>query len=459
LLPGSGRLNRSEEALSATKVWLKNLVKELPAPLAQGLAKVPYELKLGRSYCEAARLVDHSRSWNEKQLEGYLIERLNHIVQFAQSNFPFYRDLYGSKTITVATLEDFAALPIIDKPMARRLAKETSGYMQVNTGGTSGEPLSLWIDKSSWAREWAHMHSIWSQRGYKQSSTMLTMLGKDLGTRATKFNAVHNEVLINPYIPAQTYINELLAVIRERSPRFMQSYPSSAYNFFREVESSGSIELITALKTSLKTLLLSSEFPLPYMRDYFEKSWGLTCISWYGHSEMCVLAEDINCNNEYTPLQTYGYVEESAGKLLGTSMHNFDMPLIRYDTGDCIEGKHHENGVLHQFSVQEGREGDYILDEAGRNIPATALIFGRHHAAFDLAKFVQFYQPMDGELVALITGDESAILTDMELEKLFNFENVDVKFGVEFLQKPLTTARGKAPLLVSKLLYESSMGE
>ena len=51
---------------------------------------------------------------------------------------------------------------------------------------------------------------------------------------------------------------------------------------------------------------------------------------------MCFLAYDESKNNQYKPFFSYGLTENVDGHLVGTSFHNFDMPLIRYDTGDLI---------------------------------------------------------------------------------------------------------------------------
>ena len=111
--------------------------------------------------------------------------------------------------------------------------------------------------------------------------------------------------------------------------KWFHGYPSSIYQFILECEGAFGKEGVRRLFKGVRGLLLSSEFPLPYMKEKFSEH-GLKWISWYGHTEMCVLAYDKNCNNRYRPFATYGLAEVVDGHLIGTSFHNFDMPLIRY---------------------------------------------------------------------------------------------------------------------------------
>lgn len=45
--------------------------------------------------------------------------------------------------------------------------------------------------------------------------------------------------------------------------------------------------------------------------------------------------------------------------------------------------------MIDEFAIKEGRSGDFIEDKHGKKIPLTALIFGRHNKAFDVADYIQ----------------------------------------------------------------------
>ena len=162
---------------------------------------------------------------------------------------------------------------------------------------------------------------------------------------------------------------------------------------------------------------------------------------------MCILAYDKNCCNRYHPFATYGLAEVVDGHLTGTSFHNFDMPLIRYDTGDLVEmTARTSGGLVSEFAIREGRSGDFIEDKHGKKIPLTALIFGRHHKAFDVADYVQVGQKEPGQATLFVTVRDGNVGGDSG--GLFDLTNVDIDFDIQVVDKPLRTNAGKLKLRV-----------
>lgn len=236
----------------------------------------------------------------------------------------------------------------------------------------------------------------------------------------------------------------------ERYPiSFFQGYPSSIYNFLREIETVADDHLRDLIRKKIRCCLFSSEYPLPYMTKYIRTDWMLDYISWYGHSEMCILAYEDKQEGSYLPLLTYGLAEVCNGILCGTSYNNFDMPLIRYSTGDFVEGKVDETGLLRSFVVTQGRSGDYVQDTNGRHLSLTALIFGRHHLIFNYADYVQVYQRVAGELTILVTLKPGKNLPQADMSKMFDTRDANFQFSFRTLKEPILTKSGKLKLLVS----------
>ncbi len=76
----------------------------------------------------------------------------------------------------------------------------------------------------------------------------------------------------------------------------------------------------------------------------------------------------------------------------------------------------------------------------------TALIFGRHHKAFDVADYIQIGQTDPGKATLYVTMKNREIGGDMA--KLFELTNVDVAFEFKVVEKPVRTALGKLKLRV-----------
>ena len=379
---------------------IKNIVGQIPYPVGKWLAKAPFVWRLGKGYSLMRSECEQIEHGNVEVQEEYVLEKFRSVFEYVRQKFPCYRELYertGVFDLKVRVLADIAKIPTIDKTWARAHFQEFHGAYRLNTGGSSGEPTAFWMDKNCWAREWAHMHTIWERLGYKYTDLKLAIRGKNLGQRPFAYNPVHNEYIINTYLNVKDYAPKLERLFAKRAVKWFHGYPSSIYQFILECEGAFGKEGVRRLFKDVRGLLLSSEFPLPYMKEKFN-AYGLKWISWYGHTEMCVLAYDNECNNRYRPFATYGLAEVVDGHLIGTSFYNFDMPLIRYDTGDLVEAtKVSEGGLVEEFAIKEGRSGDFIEDKNGKKIPLTALIFGRHHKAFDVADYVQIGQREPGK--------------------------------------------------------------
>lgn len=431
-------------------VSIKNFVSKIPYHIGKYLTHVPYNLRFGKIYTEYRKLIEDSFRWSSDQKIEFLVGSLNHIKNHAQNNYGFYKELYQKYDVInleIEDLSDWSKLPLIEKEQLRNNLSSFRGHQKINTGGTSGEPFAFYIDKFAWAREWAHMHFIWELKGYDYRLPKLTLRGKNLGERVYQFNPVHNEFVINTYLSFYVRENALKIkdLISRLDIRFVHGYPSAVFNFFSELEKVLTADEKTSIQKHLKICFFGSEYPMHYMMEYLEGSWGLDFISWYGHSEMCILGFDENKNNIYTPFITYGYAELQGKELIGTSFNNVDMPLLRYHTGDLVDG-HQENGLLTHFSIKEGRSGDFVKDKKGKNIPLTALIFGRHHKAFDVFDFIQVRQDLPGSITILATNKDHKEIR--EINHLFDFSNVDIDVKYEVLDAPFLTKAGKLKLKV-----------
>jgi len=433
------------------KVLIKNAVSNIPYSIGHYFTHIPFSWRLGKAYTQSVKEIELYNHLSSDEQSKYLVEKLNAVISYASDHFDFYKELYaehGVLGLELKSLEDFGKLPIVTKEMIRKHTDEFGGAMRINTGGTSGEPFSFFIDKDAFAREWAHMHYIWALKGYDKTDIKITLRGKNLGDKNIIYNPVHNEFVINTYKSVEGFKSELLELFGKHKIKYVHGYPSAVYEFFKELETildSTEKKLITK---NIASCLFGSEFPVPYMVEYLSSQWNLDYISWYGHSEMAILAYDKEKKNQYRPMMTYGYTEVVDGKLIGTSYNNFDMPLIRYDTGDRVDGKKDQNGLLEYFSIKEGREGDFIVDKSGKKIPLTALVFGRHHKMFDIADFIQVGQDEDGTVTFFVTLKDSSNVDLKNMEQYFDLSNVDIDYKFEILDVPVRSKIGKIKLKV-----------
>jgi len=436
---------------------LKTAVEKLPEPAARLLAAAPYSWRLGPRYSQSRRELRRFASRDASTQQAWVFARLRDIAMFAYSNVPFYRWFYdrnGFRPKQLASLADWHKVPIISKgdlqafSLQQRAGKLSGSYM-TTTGGTSGRALDLYLDRGAFAREWAHMHAIWGRKGYRPSDLKLTLRGKyfDDG-KPIRYNAVHNEYVVNAAVPFVTVLKAIGASRRFGEIRWIHGYPSLVAELVVLAEAHAP-ELLRRLRAQLKGVLLGSEFPAPVYREPISRMLSENIVSWYGHTEMSVLAEEMT-PRVYRSLPTYGYAEAVAAgaeqRLVATSFHNTAHPFIRYDTEDRIQRVGGED-VSIQFRMEGGRVGDFILMRDGSQQSLTAMFFGRHHSGYELVSHLQVRQQRPGVFTLVVTPRR----TDTSAEQVrngFDFPGLDAAWDVELVSEPIRSAAGKIKLKI-----------
>jgi len=438
---------------------IKQLLENQPEFVGKIISHIPYSLRLGKEYNISRRRINYYTTINQEDLKKRIFDNIKSIVTYSYKNVKFYKEYYSDKNFSpsnLKTFDDIKMIPIINKEVLKNYdlndrSNPKNSKMLINTGGTSGEPLSFYIDKDAFAREWAHMHHIWSELNYIIKDLKITFRGRNLKDDVIKYNAVHNEYLVNSYILNEIIYNELLQLSRKKDFKYIHGYPSLVYDFALFCKD-GDQKLIRELHRSLQGIFLGSEYPAPQYRKLIEEIFQVPTLSWYGHSEFAVLAYEKYKQYEYVPMYSYGYpeaVKDSSGnyRLIGTSYFNTASPFIRYETGDLVLPEFKDPGLLKNFRIGRGRIGEFVEDKNGQNISLTSLIFGRHHKAFDLVRFIQVRQIKAGEIELRLATD---ISKSVNWEDYFDFSSVDIDVCFKQTVKPFRTKSGKTPLLVKR---------
>ena len=440
-------------------VTAKEMAQKLPYPIAKFVKYVPFNLRMGSAYTQSRDLIAEFRYKTIVERKAWLLTQMRRVLADAYRDIPFYKSFYNQQGFdpdSVCTWDDLQRIPILTKEILRSVAPELKarpggGRMLLNTGGTSGQPFEFFVDGNAFAREWAHMHAIWERLGYKRTDLKLTLRGKNHGKQAIRYNPVHNELSVNAYGDRAQLALELNDWISRQPILYVHGYPSAIYEAMVYLRDHAPA-VLEKLKTNLQGVFYGSEYPAPQYRDTVRQCLGCADISWYGHSEMAVLAGENGEAHTYEPFHTYGYVEalvdsHGTARLLGSSLMNSAAPLIRYDTGDIIKPTV-DQGLLTSFQVSEGRIGDFVTDKSGKRIPLTALVFGRHHKLFSWASFVQVAQTEQGKVTVVISADPAQNKTPTNAAQDFDTSNVAIDFEFVMRDSPVKTPAGKTPLLI-----------
>jgi phenylacetate-CoA ligase len=423
------------------------------------LSHLPATVRVGHGYLGVTRRIRAAERMNSSATESWLLSSLQRLLIHANTHVDFYRDFYREKGYSprdFQTLADWEHVPVVTKqdlhsrPLSERCAQGRNG-VPVNTGGTSGTPLAFLLERNASPFEWAHMHHIWCARGYRVSQLKLRIGGTYFTNGVpVVYHPRHNEYIVNANCSAQQVVDAVLALSEKHSFGWVHGYPSLVAEF-AQVLGAQSSPSARSFVAKLKGVLLGSEFPAPMYRQPIAELLSSNIVSWYGQSEMTVLARE-TAKGVYQSLATYGYTEAvplvggDQSRLVSTSLCNFVHPFIRYDTGDLISPIASYDGSL-AFRISEGRIGDFILDRNGRKLSLTSIIFGRHHACFNDILHLQVRQTQPGHITLLVVprdaGHDLSALTSG-----FDFTGLAFDFDVAIVDRPYRTTSGKLKLLL-----------
>ena len=439
-------------------LFLKNNLKNIPPAIGEIINKIPYSRRpgIGAIYSDRKIDIENIADFTNEEKQNYVLNKIKPLLEYCYQNITFYREFYDKKGFhpsDVKTFQDIQKIPIITKSILNEYNIEDrssirSGRYAVNTGGSSGSPFSFYIEPSSMGHEWAHMHTIWDNLGFKPSDLKIVFGGRSDVKKSVEYDVVRNHFAIDIYADYKEIAEKLKKIVKKYPIKYLHGYPSSIYDFALFCEKQDP-ELKVLLSKNLVGAFLGSEYPHKHYRKKIEDVFGIKTISWYGHTERAVLAYEKKDQFEYAPFLTYGFAEavknqNNEFELIGTSYDNFASPLIRYNTEDTVESPVINNGILASFKILKGRDGEFVIDKGGKKINLTGLIFGRHHAIFNYSKFIQVKQIEDGVIEIHYVSD----ISEEQAEKLFDANNLN--FDIRFVKKSEATKSisGKVSLLI-----------
>jgi phenylacetate-CoA ligase len=272
-------------------------------------------------------------------INNYITVRLNKSLLAAKNNLRKFEqlDLAGSNAQT--TLQKLSITTKTDLLTTPHKYYPSSNDYDLNiikgkTSGTTGTPLS--IDRSFNSVLWEsafvkqHWESILGTR-YKRA----TLRGDDIANGEFWVENIFDNqlVLSSRYINTDNY-EKIVAKLVSYAPNMLQAYPSTAFFLAGLLEERGEA-------LNIPFVFTSSEILYPYQRELIEKNIGRV-IDMYGMAERVAMAcECIEGSLHINPY--YSYVEildennqptDDEGYIVGTTLNNNLMPLIRYKLSD-----------------------------------------------------------------------------------------------------------------------------
>jgi len=409
---------KAQDFYQTSPPWLKTI-------LGSALSVIPQNIRYGTEFSKSRHLLRSSQWWNEKRLGQYQMEELKRLLQHAYDNVPYYWTLFHNIGFHPQNLKDFSDLkriPFLTKKLVREnlhnlvaMNIPQSELVETNTGGSSGEPMVFFRERSKTSpREKAFMNQQWERVGFKVGDRIAVLRGpKPEEDNTFTFDPFFNSLILSSFELSPKKVLEYVRAMNKYRPKFLHVYPSTGWLLAQLME-----EQNLRLDYQLKAVLCGSEKLFESHRELMRKVFECRIFSWYGHSEYAVLAGECENSEDYHVFPEYGYTEfvkvnhkfddrkEEIYEVVATGFNNYAFPLIRYQTGDyAVLKKGYCDRCFRQYPLIKeivGREQDYIITEDGRFISLTALIFGQHLKSFSKTKKMQIEQREIGKIIVQI---------------------------------------------------------
>ena len=290
-----------------------------------------------------------SQFWNISDIKKYQFKKIKKLLVECNENVPFYKDLFHRISFDPMkdfnTLDDLTKIPILTKKVAKenklRLlnTKFNNSSFPLRTSGSTGEPFEVYVSFNAWVVEQAVVWRHWFWGGYKFRDEMAIVrsFSPKNGEPLIKFDRLRNFTYYSPFHLNDENMEYYISVMIERKTKVLRGYPSSILTLAQYAKKSNK-----KLKY-LKLILTASEVLTESDRCFIEDTFNTKISNHYGLAEVCVMMGDCNRHIGLHNYDEYGYVEflptenNQFSNIVGTNLHNYAMPLIRYETGDIAE--------------------------------------------------------------------------------------------------------------------------
>lgn len=436
-----------------------------------------YGLKLylseyNKPFKQALDEFDKMQFFSAEEIKYYQNNKLSRMITHCYQNVPYYSKMMKTLKLTpddIRSTDDLHKLPILSKKDVRRHATElknanasklTSGF----TSGTSGSPLQLYYDNNikliKNVVDWRQKRAA----GINLGDKLALFWGRILVPAETakppfwRTNYVVNHDFYSSYHLTTKNIECYLKQLRNSKLVAIEGYPSTIFILARSLIKKGETLPLRAAFTSSETIF-------PHQREAIEQAFECRVFDFYGLAERTVFATECERHEGNHFNDDFGITEildkennplpqGETGRLVTTGLHNFGMPLLRYETNDVTGFLEKECSCGRSFPLMKGvmsRAEDVITTKDGRYLSFASLTL-----PFKQMKHIieaQLIQENIGHIRIKLVKELGYSDADSQflIEEFKKRIGSDTRIDIEFEDKIPRTKSGKYRFVISKV--------
>ncbi|MGH9348997.1 MAG: phenylacetate--CoA ligase family protein [Vicinamibacterales bacterium] len=431
--------------------------------------------RYGGRYGEFRDLLAGTEWRSREALEAWQDERLRAVVAHAYETVPYYRRRFDQCRLRPADVRgraDLHKIPLLTReeirthfddlwsssvpPRARR-----SGH----TSGTTGTPLTVGYDRDTVWMTYAvfDRHYRWAGLRMGRDGDRIAVARGNvivpLNQKAPpywRYNRRQNQLLLSSFHLSKATLPAYFDALARFGPAVLDGYPSTLYVLAKFLQGRGETFPLRAAVTSSETLY-------DFQREVIEARFACRVFDYYALAERAVFSGECDRHEGHHVSMEYGLAEVvdaggvpaprgTPGRLVGTTLHNRAMPLIRYVTNDMTVLREQACGCGRGLEVMDDvttKAEDVLTLRDGRLISPSVLT--HPFKPLDCIEGSQIVQTApDAVTVRIVAGAAyTQALTDHLIAELKARLGDDVHVGVELVDRLETKANGKFKWVVS----------
>jgi phenylacetate-CoA ligase len=307
--------------------------------------------------------LEQSQWWSPDEMAHHQFRQLARVVEHARRTVPFYRERFESPELAASLVNprSWREVPLLsrrdiqlrgDDLHSRQVPPSHGRVSRTTTSGSTNAPvatLGTQVTELFWRALTLRDH-VWHRRDFSQSLAAIRYVhdaraAPPEGARDENWGpATAGVVQTGP-----VYLLDVRASIAEQTdwlvrvnPGYIVGYPSALLGVARMLDQQG------RRLSQLRELRTFGEIVESECRGECERTFGVPLVDMYSSQEVGYIALQCPEHDHYHAQSENLLVEVidddgrpcssgQVGRVVVTTLHNFAMPLVRYDIGDYAE--------------------------------------------------------------------------------------------------------------------------
>jgi phenylacetate-CoA ligase len=455
------------------KIFFKIYIALMPIHhwmISSNAGKYYYELK-------------QSQWLSAEKIREYQLIRLKKLVNHAYKHVPYYREKFdklGIKPHDIKTLEDIIKLPTLTKKDIKENLyfdllsdnHDKRKIMKISTSGSTGEPLTCYVDKEQLEMRWAATLRGQEWAGYQFLDKNILLWHQNIGMSTSQIirERLNAFLLRRKFIPAfeisDENIKKFISSIIKYKPTFIEGYAESL-NLLASYIKNNKITHI-----NLKGIISSAQTLSTNSRQIIEGQFNCKVFDKYGSREFSGIAYECEAHNGHH-IVAENYIVEilkdgmpvepgQMGEVVITDLNNYCTPFIRYRIGDlaiAMDKKCSCGRGLPLIGEIKGRIQAIIIGTKKQYLPGTFFAHFLKDYDYAIRQFQVIQTQLGSITLKIIKGSRytDAVLNEV-LKTLKHYLGNDMIIDVEFVDKIPLGKTGKHHHSISKLNIDFQQG-